>query len=41
MYRWAKKGWFNDFGAYAHTAEHPEARARELATAAAAETLGG
>ena len=30
MYRWAKKFWFNDFGAYKNVAHDAEAKAREL-----------
>ena len=30
MYRWAKKYWFNDFGAYARTAQDAESRAKAL-----------
>ena len=30
MYRWAKKYWFNDFGAYARTGHDAESRARAL-----------
>ena len=33
MYRWAKKYWFNDFGAYANAAHDSEAKARALANA--------
>ena len=32
MYRWAKKYWFNDFGAYAKISSGEEAKARELQT---------
>ena len=35
MYRWAKKYWFNDFGAYAKIAKGEEAKARDLQTALA------
>ena len=30
MYRWAKRYWFNDFGAYANVAHDAEAKARDL-----------
>jgi len=30
MYRWAKKYWFNDFGAYANTAHDSESKAKAL-----------
>jgi MoaA/NifB/PqqE/SkfB family radical SAM enzyme len=32
MYRWAKKFWFNDFGAYKNVAHDAETKARELRT---------
>lgn len=32
MYRWTKKYWFNDFGAYRNVAHDAEAKARELKT---------
>ena len=30
MYRWAKKFWFNDFGAYKNVAHDAETKARDL-----------
>ena len=41
MVRWAKKFWFNDFGAYKNVAHDAEAKARELRTKLGhAETVG-
>ena len=36
MYRWAKKYWFNDFGAYANAAHDSESKARALRQEASA-----
>jgi MoaA/NifB/PqqE/SkfB family radical SAM enzyme len=40
MYRWAKKWWFNDFGAYDGLSRGEEAQAKKLQTALAPETAG-
>ena len=39
MYRWAKKYWFNDFGAYDGLSRGEEAQAKKLQTALAGQGI--